>query len=162
MGKKKDTRGDVVALSSSRRKKLTAYLCDPAVSAKQARRGRIIQLLADGWTQAEVSRSLQAGIATVGRVRRRYLQEGLDAAVFGYVAPGRIKEITDADEAKIVALVCSDPPEGRARWTAELIVSEAHKAGLERKIGRESVRLILKRHGMKPWLKKNVVHSNDQ
>ena len=162
MGKNTDTRGEQVTLTQARRKKLTAYLCDPEVSAKEARRGRIIELLADGWAQVDVSRSLRAGIATVGRVRRRYLEEGLDSAVFGYAAPGREKELTDADEAKIVAMVCSDPPEGRARWTAELIVSEVQRSGLIKKIGRESVRLILKRHGMKPWLKKNVVHSQDR
>lgn len=154
MGKKKDTRGDRVILSQARRKKLMAYLCSPEVSAKQARRGRIIEMLADGWSQVDVSRALRAGIATIGRIRRRYLKEGLDAAVFGYAAPGRAKQITEADEAKIVAMVCADPPDGRARWTAELIVCEAQRAKIVQTIGRESVRLILKRHGMKPWLKK--------
>lgn len=161
MSRKKDTRGLSVIVTKRLRKKLSSFLSDPGVSAKQARRGRIIEMLADGWSQVEVSRSLRVGIATVGRIRRRYLEDGLEAAVFGYVAPGRKKRITATSEARLVAMVCTDPPAGRARWTAELIVSEAKRTGTIAEIGRESVRLILKRHGMKPWLKKNVVRSKN-
>ena len=59
---------------------------------------------------------------------------------------------------QIVAMVCASPPEGYARWSVRLIAEEAIKKKLVKKTNRESIRLILKNHELKPWLKKNVVH----
>ncbi len=98
-----------------------------------------------------------AGIATVGRVRRRFLEVGLEDAVYGYVAPGNPKMLSESCEAKIVALACSDPPAGRSRWTTKLLAAEAVRRGYVAQVGRETVRLILKHHGLKPWREKNVV-----
>jgi hypothetical protein len=54
-------------------------------------------------------------------------------------------------------MVCSDPPEGRARWTIRLIAEEAVKRGLAPRIGRETVRVLLLHHDFQPWREKNVV-----
>jgi hypothetical protein len=58
---------------------------------------------------------------------------------------------------RIVALVCSPPPEGRARWTVRLLADEAVKRKLVPRVGRETVRILLESHDLKPWREKNVV-----
>lgn len=63
-----------------------------------------------------------------------------------------------AQRQRIVALVCNDPPEGRARWTVRLIAQEAVKRKLVPKVGREIIRVLLESHALKPWRGKNVVH----
>ena len=80
-------------------------------------------------------------------------------AVNGYTAPGQPRLLDESDEAKIVALACSDPPPGRSRWTVALLAKEAVRRGYVPKIGRETVRITLKHHGLKPWREKNVVRS---
>ncbi len=58
---------------------------------------------------------------------------------------------------RIVALVCGPPPEGRARWTVRLLAEEAVKRKLVPRVGRETVRVLLESHDLKPWREKNVV-----
>ncbi len=57
----------------------------------------------------------------------------------------------------IVAMVCSDPPEGRGRWTVRLIAEEAVKRKLVPRVGREAIRVLLQHHDLQPWREKNVV-----
>ncbi len=54
-------------------------------------------------------------------------------------------------------MVCSDPPEGRARWTVRLVAEEAVKRRLVPRVGRETIRILLLNHDLKPWREKNVV-----
>ena len=54
-------------------------------------------------------------------------------------------------------MVCSDPPEGRARWTVRLVAQEAVKRKLVPRVGRETIRMLLLSHDLKPWREKNVV-----
>ena len=151
------TYGLVVRLRRKQERWLSELQRSSKVDAKTARRARIIELLGRGWRQCDVAEATGAGIATVGRVRRRFLEVGLEDAVYGYVAPGKPRLLSESEEAKIVALACSDPPEGRSRWTTELLAIEAVERGYVARVGRETVRLVLKNHGLKPWREKNVV-----
>jgi putative transposase len=63
---------------------------------------------------------------------------------------------------RIIAMVCSDPPEGRARWTVRLIAEEAVKRKLAPQVGRETIRVLLLSHDFKPWREKNVVGARTQ
>jgi len=60
---------------------------------------------------------------------------------------------------RIIAMVCSQPPEGFARWTVRLVAEQAVKRKLVPRVGRETVRNLLLHHDLKPWREKNVVHS---
>lgn len=158
--KPRSTLGEEVRLSTSQRRKLKLWQGSSEMTAKMARRARIIQLLADGWGQAEVARSTGAGIATVGRVRRRFLLEGLETSIYGFCSPGRPLKICDAEQSRLVAIACSDPPPGHSKWTIRLLSDHTSQDATLMPMSRESVRCILNRHGLKPWLKKNVVHSS--
>ena len=122
-------------------------------------RARILLLLDEGWAPVDVPDALGCGIATVGRVRRRYEEEGLDRALSEAPRPGQPKRLSERQSAKIVAMVCGPPPSGRARWTLELIVEYAVKRKIISSVGRETVRVLLRDHELKPWREKNVVRA---
>ena len=159
MGRKSNTRGQAVRLSPSQRRRARKLQRLKDVDALTARRARILELFDAGWRQCDVAEATGAGIATVGRVRRRFLDHGFDAAVQGRKAPGAPRLLGADDEAKIVALACCDPPKGRATWTTDLLAEVAVKQGLVSKVGRETVRLVLKHHGLKPWRERNMVRA---
>jgi transposase len=157
MGRKQDTRGEEIQLTRRQRAELAGVQRTGEVDGLTARRARIIELLAQGWGQSEVQLATGAGIATVGRTRRRFLQEGLEAALYGYEPKGAPRLLKAGQEARIVALACSDPPPGRSKWTTQLLAQYAIERGFVDTVGRETVRLVLKHHGIKPWREKNVV-----
>ena len=160
MGNLKDTRGQAVRLTRSQRKRARKVQRLQEVDALTARRARILELLDSGERQSDVSRATGAGIATVGRIRRRFLEEGFNAAVSGRKPPGAPRLLSPDEESRIVALAWSDPPKGRAKWTTELLALIAVKNRLVAQVGRETVRLVLKHHAIKPWREKNVVRAN--
>ena len=98
----------------------------------------------------------------VSRVGKRYLTAGLQAALSDDPRPGGERKLDSVDEAAIVALVCGPPPEGNARWTIRLITSELQRRGIIPRVGRETIRITLATHELKPWRKKNVVRAADQ
>jgi len=67
--------------------------------------------------------------------------------------------LREKEEARIIAMVCAAPPEGRARWTVRLVAEEAVARKLVPRVGRETIRVLLKSHDLKPWREKNVVRS---
>lgn len=155
-----DTRGLRVRLTGAERRRARKLQRVRDIDALTARRARILELLDAGERQCNVSRATGAGVATVGRVRRRFLEEGFDSALTTRKAPGAPRLLSPAQEARLVALACSDPPKGRAKWTTELLARIAVKNGLVARVGRETIRLVLKHHGIKPWREKNVVRSS--
>lgn len=157
MAGRNGTYGDAIRISAAQAKRLAMLQRSSNTGAKTARRARILELLGQGWRQCEIECATGAGIATIGRVRRRFLEDGFDVAVFGYAPPGAPKLLDESDETKIVALACTDPPVGRSRWTTELLAEEVVKRGYVARVGRETVRIVLKHHGLKPWREKNVV-----
>ena len=73
--------------------------------------------------------------------------------------PGAAPILDDQQKQRIIAMVCSDPPAGFARWTVRLVAEEAVKRRLAPQIGREAVRILLLHHDLRPWREKNVVRS---
>ncbi len=63
---------------------------------------------------------------------------------------------------RLIAMVCSSPPEGRARWTVRLVAEEAVKRKLVPRVGRETIRILLLSHDLKPWREKNVGSSRSR
>ena len=64
--------------------------------------------------------------------------------------------LDDGQKQRLIAMVCSNPPEGRARWTVRLVAEEAVKRKLVPRVGRETIRVLLLSHDLKPWREKNV------
>jgi beta-phosphoglucomutase-like phosphatase (HAD superfamily) len=98
----------------------------------------------------------------IRKIGHRYEQGGLECALFEKERPGAAEVLDNGQKQRIIAMVCSNPPEGRARWTVRLVVEEAVKRRLVPKVGRETIRILLLHHDLKPWREKNVVRGRPQ
>jgi hypothetical protein len=98
----------------------------------------------------------------VREIGRRYEDFGLEQALYDKQRPGAATVLEDSQRQRIIAMVCSNPPEGRARWTVRLVAEEAVKRRLVPRVGRETVRVLLLHHDLKPWREKNVVRGRTQ
>jgi transposase len=116
-------------------------------------------MLDRGMTLGAVAEALGTYPREVSRVARRYEEGGLQHALTEEPRPGGQSKLDSVQEAALVALVCGPPPEGRARWTVRLLTEQAVKRGVIDSVGRETVRMVLAEHQLKPWREKNVVSS---
>jgi putative transposase len=147
-------------LSGRDRQKIEAITSSGEIAVRILKRLRVLTLLADGWAPSDVPAAVGCGEANVRRTRQRFEQGGLTAVLEDRPRPGRQRSTTDAVEARIVAMVCSSPPDGRSRWTVRLVADEVVERGIVKRISREKIRLILCDHDLKPWREKNVVRSS--
>jgi hypothetical protein len=104
-----------------------------------------------------VARAVDLTPAAIRWIARRYHAGGVARAVFDAPRPGAAEVLTTPDKQRIIAMVCSAPPAGAARWTVRLVAEEAIKRQLVPQVGRETVRVLLQSHDLKPWREKNVV-----
>jgi transposase len=93
----------------------------------------------------------------VRAIARRYEEEGLESALYEKPRPGQQRRLDAGQSQRIIALVCGPPPAGQARWSVRLIAQEAVKRKLVAEVGRETIRILLRTHDLKPWREKNVV-----
>jgi len=108
-----------------------------------------------------------AGVApltsqAIRNLGRRYKRGGLEAALYDKPRPGAAPLLDKSQKQRIIAMVCSDPPQGRARWTVRLVAQESVKRRLVPRVGRETIRILLLDHDLKPWREKNVVRGGTQ
>jgi len=92
----------------------------------------------------------------IRKVGHRYQEGGLQRALYEKQRPGAAEVLDDNEKQRLIAMVCSSPPHGRARWTVRLVAEEAVKRRLAPRVGRETIRLLLLSHDLKPWREKNV------
>jgi len=95
----------------------------------------------------------------VRRVGWRYIEGGFEHALLEDVRYKPPPLLDHRGESQVVALACSSPPEGRARWTIVLLTQEAIRRRIVKTVSRETIRQVLSRHALKPWREKNVVRS---
>ena len=96
-------------------------------SARAIKRAYILLLAHDGEKEERISEILYISRATVSNIKRRYREGGLECALNEKPRSGQPKKYTEEHEAEIIALACTSPPEGRKRWTAELLAEELKK-----------------------------------
>jgi transposase len=120
-------------------------------SARKISRAHVINLRCKGYTVIEVSDVLEITPRTVINVTNNYEEGGLAKAIEDDPRPGQPPKFDDRIKAKIVATVCSEPPEGFDRWTLELLQERAVEENIVEGISKETIRLILREHDIKPW-----------
>ncbi|TFH29574.1 MAG: helix-turn-helix domain-containing protein, partial [Myxococcales bacterium] len=91
---------------------------------------------------------------TVRSVRKQFCTGNLDNALYDAPRSGSPPRFTPRQQHQVVALACTDPPEGRVRWTLELLCKHAVTRGFVASVSKSEVSLWLKEHDMKPWRKK--------
>ena len=120
-------------------------------------RALVLRQLADGSASPQVAETVPLTPQAIRQIAHRYNSSGLDAALYDKQRPGAQEVLDASQKQRIIAMVCSQAPEGHARWTVRLIVEEAVKRKLVPKVGRETIRVLLHSHELKPWREKNVV-----
>jgi hypothetical protein len=133
-----------------------------ALTARTWRRVRVLLLLDEGQTVRATALAVGGYPREISRVGKRYLESGLRKALTEDPRPKPSPMLDSAQQAALVAMVCGPPPDGRARWTVRLLAQEARRRGVVDSVGRETVRIVLARHDLKPWREKNVVRSPDR
>jgi transposase len=93
----------------------------------------------------------------VREIGRRFVDSGIEQALYDKARPGAARLLEEEQRKRIIAMVCSNPPEGYARWTVRLVAEEAVKRRLVPRVGRETIRMLLLHDDLKPWREKNVV-----
>lgn len=134
-----------VHLKEEERRKLLGIVSKGRNKAVVIQRAHILLKVDEGKTDAEISQMLYASEQTIRRTRLRYAQEGLQAALEDKPHPATGSELDEKQEARLIALACSDPPAGQARWTLELLTQEMLRDGIVTRISPETVRLLLKK-----------------
>ena len=116
-----------------------------------------LEQLTTGQTAPVVARIVHLSPQAVRRIAHRYQQGGLENALYERAGRGAKELLVASEKQRVIAMVCSQPPEGQARWTVRLIAEEAVKRKLVPRVGRETIRVLLSSHDLKPWREKNVV-----
>lgn len=135
-----------VKLRSKERQKLLAMVSKGRNQAVVIRRAHILLKSDEGKTDREICDQLYIGEETVRRTRLRFCEEGLEAALEDKPRPGHEAKLDERQEAHLTALACTQAPDGRARWTLELLAQRLVADGLVEQIAPETVRLILKKN----------------
>jgi transposase len=110
----------------------------------------------------EIAKVIPLTPQAIRRLGHRYERVGLEGALYEKQRPGASEVLDTTQKQRIIAMVCSDPPEGQARWTVRLVAEEAVKRKLVPSVGRETIRILLQHHDLKPWREKNVVRRRPQ
>jgi len=140
----------VVKLTPKERKKLLGVVSKGKNKASVIRRAHILLKSDEGKTDQEIVELLYSSEDTIGRTRQRFCEDGLEAALEDRPHPGSDRKLDDGQEAYLVALACSDPPDGRKRWTLELLTNRLVEDGIVEDISTETVRLVLKKTNLSP------------
>jgi transposase len=139
-----------VSLTAEERQSLEEIIYTGKRAAATMNHARIL-LKADtqqpqgSWRDQDIKAALDISIRTIERVRQRFVEEGLEAALKPRPGRGRKRKIDGAAEAHLVALRCSEPPLGRGRWTLRLLAERMVELDYLDELSHESVRQVLKK-----------------
>jgi len=146
-------------LKEEERQILKGLLSKGKKAVRVINRARILQLFDKGYTSPQISSVIGVTAETVRRIGWNYVNQGLNRALYDLPRSGVGEKITAKEKTHIAALACTEPPEGYDIWSIRLLTDEVIKRGIVDEISRETIRIILKSHGIKPWREKNVVCS---
>lgn len=136
-----------VELTEAERTRLLLLIGSGESNARRLRRARTLLLADEGRTDAEIASALHIGTATVARTRKRISEEGLDASLSERPRPGGEPKLGPKEEAHLIALACSEPPEGRERWALRMLADRMVELGHVDELSYETVRRTLKKTG---------------
>lgn len=134
-----------VKLKPKERKGLKQLISKGTEKVRKITRCRILLMAHEGKTDTHIMETLEVARNTIRTVRARYVHEDLEAAINEQPRPGAPKKFTGRQRAKITAIACSKPPEGRSRWTLRLIADKVVELEMADDISHQTVKRILKK-----------------
>ena len=135
----------IVDLTADERTDLLGLVGKGMAPARKLTRARILLLADEGRTDEEIADALHVHRVTVERTRRRFVEGGVERALSDKPRPGGRPKLDGKQAAHLVALACSAPPEGRSRWTMQLLADRLVELALVDAISDETVRRTLKK-----------------
>lgn len=147
-----------VKLTARDRRKIGEMLRRGRESVRVLKRAQALQQMGCGRTATQTAEAIGISQTMARDVANRYCKAGLGRALWDAPRPGKERILKPRQEQRLVAMLCGPSPQGRARWTIRLATEEVMRQGIVATIGRETVRETMKRHALKPWREKNVVH----
>ena len=143
-----------VTLTSDERHQLLALTNGGEGAVRRIKRAQIL-LAADAHATDEmIARTVGVGTSTVYRTKQRFVEDGLDRALTEMPRPGAPRKLGATDEALLVAIACSHPPAGRARWTMTLLAGELVRLTALEALSGDTVARRLAAMKLKPWQEK--------
>jgi putative transposase len=146
-----------IDITAKDRKQLRTLLSGGIQQVRVVLRALTLLQLASGVSAPRIASIIPMTPQAIRKVGHRYRAGGLNRALYDKQRPGAEELLEKSQKQRIIAMVCSDPPEGCARWTVRLVAEEAVKRKLVPRVGRETIRVLLLHHDLKPWREKNVV-----
>ena len=149
---------NVVTLSERERAALGQRVATGRGPARELTHARILLKADEGahgpaWTDEQIATALDASVSTISRVRQRFVEEGVEAALNRRRPRREYRRKLDGEqEAHLVALACTPPPLGRRRWTLRLLAGKLVELRYIDGVSYEMVRQVLKKNALKPWL----------
>jgi transposase len=143
--KEKVVKKYIVDLDEHERNELEQLTTKGNSGARKIRRARILLLADEGRIDKEIASFLGSAVTTVERVRKRFVEEGLEAALSEKPRPGAARKLDCRQEAFLMALACSDAPEGKANWSMRMLAERLVELEVVDEISGETVRRTLKR-----------------
>lgn len=149
-----------ITLLKKEKEKLRLLVKKGKQSARTIARARILLLADSGRSDREIREILGLSQWTPQNVRKKYAEGGLTRALYDSPRPGQPKAATAEEEAEITAIACTEPDDGRGKWTLDLLMEKANTLlkGRKKPLSRGTIHNILLRSDLKPWREKNVVH----
>jgi transposase len=136
----------IVKLTEEERKGLQKLVTSGRTAARTLTRARILLKTAGGDNDEAIAQALEAGLSTIYRVRQRCVEAGVEAAITARRPRRHYQRKLDGEqEAHLIALACSQPPEGRARWTLRLLATSMVELGYVDSVSHETVRGALEK-----------------
>ena len=134
-----------VMLTEEERERLEGLTRKGRAPVRMVRRAQMLLLAAEEQRDEDIAKALHIGVSTVERTRRRCVEEGVEASLRERPRPGARPKLGPKEQAFVVALACTKPPEGRERWTMGLLAERVVELKIVPDITDESIRRLLKR-----------------
>jgi transposase len=144
----------IVELTEKERDELKQFVASGTKLVRKLKRAQVLLAADLGAQDAAIVTTVGISTSTIYRTKRRFVEAGVEHALNDDPRPGAARKLSAKDEALLVAVACSKPPLGRARWTLELLAGEVIRLTQHDDVSRETIRRRLHEKEIKPWQKK--------
>jgi transposase len=144
----------IVALDSSERQQLEALSAGGTCAVRRIKRAQILLAADAGRSDEQIANTVQVSTTTVYRTKRRFVEDGIEHALSEDPRSGGKRKLSTTEEAMLVALACSSPPQGWGKWTLDLLADEMVRLTPHEQISRDTIGRRLDENDIKPWQRK--------